>query len=81
MKHCIVQDEGRLRIVTLNRPEVMNALHSEAHFELEKVWDENTDPFTNAIRITVMTLRRKLGEGLIATVRGQGYRLVEPAAG
>ena len=39
-RHCIVQDEGRLRIVTLNRPEVMNALHSEAHQELAQVWDE-----------------------------------------
>ena len=37
LKYCRVEDEGRLRIVTLNRPEVMNALHSEAHFELEKV--------------------------------------------
>jgi len=37
---CTVQDEGRIRIVTLNRPEVMNALHSEAHHELEAVWDE-----------------------------------------
>jgi DNA-binding response OmpR family regulator len=45
---------------------------------LEKVWDENTDPFTNAIRITVMTLRRKLGEPpLIETVVGVGYK-VEP---
>src|SRR3972149_843638 len=35
-----VQDEGRLRIVTLNRPEVMNALNSEASHELEKVWNE-----------------------------------------
>lgn len=40
LKYCRVEDEGRLRIVTLNRPDVMNALHSEAHFELEKVWDE-----------------------------------------
>ncbi|MBB5688522.1 enoyl-CoA hydratase [Roseomonas alkaliterrae] len=40
LKYCRVEDEGRLRIVTLNRPEVMNALHSEAHFELEKVWDD-----------------------------------------
>ena len=40
LKYCRVEDEGRLRIVTLNRPEVMNALHSEAHFELEKVWGE-----------------------------------------
>ena len=38
--YCIVQDEGRLRIVTLNRPEVMNALHSDAHHELASVWDE-----------------------------------------
>jgi DNA-binding response OmpR family regulator len=44
---------------------------------LEKVWDENTDPFTNAIRITVMTLRRKLGDPpIIETVVGVGYRLV-----
>lgn len=38
--YCKVQDEGRLRIVTLNRPEVMNALHSEASHELERVWNE-----------------------------------------
>lgn len=44
---------------------------------LEKVWDENADPFTNAIRISVMTLRRKLGEpAIIETVVGTGYRLV-----
>jgi enoyl-CoA hydratase/carnithine racemase len=37
---CQVEDEGRVRVVTLNRPEVLNALHSEAHLELEQVWDE-----------------------------------------
>jgi crotonobetainyl-CoA hydratase len=37
---CKVEDEGRIRIVTLNRPEVLNALHSDAHLELEQVWDE-----------------------------------------
>jgi DNA-binding response OmpR family regulator len=43
---------------------------------LERVWDEHTDPFTNAIRITIMTLRRKLGEpAVIETVVGVGYRL------
>ena len=46
---------------------------------LEKVWDEAADPFTNAVRITIMTLRRKLGEpSLIETVVGVGYRLVKP---
>jgi len=43
---------------------------------LEKVWDENTDPFTNVVRVTVMTLRRKLGDPApIETVTGVGYRL------
>ena len=43
---------------------------------LEKVWDENTDPFSNVVRVTIMTLRRKLGEPpLIETVAGAGYRL------
>ena len=39
-RYCTVADEGRLRIVTINRPEVMNALHSEAHWELDGVWNE-----------------------------------------
>ena len=43
---------------------------------LERVWDEAADPFTNAVRITVMTLRRKLGDPpLIETVIGVGYKL------
>ncbi|MCK2213728.1 response regulator transcription factor [Actinomadura sp. ATCC 31491] len=43
---------------------------------LEKVWDEHADPFTNAVRITVGTLRRKLGDPpLIETVIGAGYRI------
>jgi two-component system response regulator VanR len=43
---------------------------------LERAWDENADPFTNAVRITVSALRRRLGEPwLIATVPGVGYRI------
>jgi DNA-binding response OmpR family regulator len=43
---------------------------------LEKVWDEFTDPFTNTVRVTVMGLRRKLGEPpIIETVTGAGYRI------
>jgi len=37
---CKVEKDGRILIVTLNRPEVMNALHTPAHQELEKVWDD-----------------------------------------
>ncbi|XSG77201.1 response regulator transcription factor [Herpetosiphon llansteffanensis] len=43
---------------------------------LERAWDEHADPFTNAVRITVSGLRKRLGEPwLIATVPGVGYRI------
>jgi two-component system, OmpR family, response regulator VanR len=43
---------------------------------LQQVWDEHADPFTNTVRMTVMTLRRKLGEpAVLETVMGAGYRV------
>jgi DNA-binding response OmpR family regulator len=43
---------------------------------LERVWDANTDPFTTTVRVTVMTLRKKLGDPpFIETVVGAGYRI------
>ena len=46
---------------------------------LEHVWDQFTDPFTNTVRVTVGTLRRKLSAGgeppVIETLIGSGYRL------
>jgi two-component system response regulator VanR len=43
---------------------------------LERAWDEHADPFTNAVRITVSALRKRLGEPwVIATVPGVGYRI------
>ena len=56
---------------------------SQEHL-LEHVWDEHADPFTNTVRVTVGTLRRKLSEDdetqAIETVIGSGYRLVDPGA-
>ncbi len=48
---------------------------------LEHVWDEHADPFTNTVRVTVGTLRKKLQSDesqphLIETVIGKGYRLL-----
>jgi two-component system response regulator VanR len=43
---------------------------------LARAWDDNADPFTNAVRITVSALRKRLGEPwIIATVPGVGYRI------
>jgi DNA-binding response OmpR family regulator len=57
---------------------------SQEHL-LEHVWDEHADPFTNTVRVTVGTLRRKLSVGdepqLIETVIGRGYRLLEAPTG
>ena len=39
-QYCTVAREGALTIITLNRPEVMNALHSPAHFELAAAFDD-----------------------------------------
>ena len=46
---------------------------------LERVWDANADPFTTTVRVTMMTLRKKLGDPpLIETVVGAGYRIIGP---
>ena len=43
---------------------------------LARVWDENADPFTGAVKITISRLRAKLGNPpIIETVPGSGYRI------
>ena len=43
---------------------------------LVRVWDEEINPFTNAVRVTIMKLRKALGDPpAIQTVRGEGYRI------
>ncbi len=40
------------------------------------MWDENADPFTGAVRITMSRLRAKLGDpSMIETVAKAGYRI------
>ncbi|MGW8350973.1 response regulator transcription factor [Streptomyces wedmorensis] len=48
---------------------------------LEQVWDENADPFTNTVTVTVGRLRRKLGAPpVITTTTGVGYRIADDPA-
>ncbi|MET7803467.1 response regulator transcription factor [Micromonospora chersina] len=43
---------------------------------LDRVWDEHIDPFTNVVRVTMMKLRRKLGDPqVVETVPGVGYQI------
>ncbi|MCO1337412.1 DNA-binding response regulator [Kocuria polaris] len=77
-----VYREGRYVALTRKQFAVLEVLVAaeggvvSAEALLEQAWDENADPFTNAVRITVSALRKRLGEpGLIATVPGVGYRI------
>ena len=46
---------------------------------LARAWDENADPFTKTVQVTISRLRRKLGEPqIIETVPGVGYRITDP---
>jgi DNA-binding response OmpR family regulator len=46
---------------------------------LEQAWDENTDPFTKTVQVTIGRLRRKLGApDVIETIPGVGYRITDP---
>jgi DNA-binding response OmpR family regulator len=76
--------EGRLLDLTPKEFAVLSVLmHSAGEVVsseelLEKAWDEHADPFTNAVRVAVMTLRRKLGEpAIVHTVPRVGYRFGE----
>lgn len=43
---------------------------------LNHVWGYDYDPGSNIVDVYVGYLRRKLGDGLIETVRGMGYRML-----
>jgi len=90
VKHDLVFDRARRRVSRGGRPvaltrkemgilEVLLAADGgvvSAEELLERVWDENADPFTHTVTVTMARLRRKLGNpDLIETVIGSGYRL------
>ena len=81
----VASRDGRELALTLKEFGVLRYLMSRpehvvsAEELLEHVWDENADPFTQSVRVTVGTLRRKLAAAgerpRIETVIGRGYRL------
>jgi DNA-binding response OmpR family regulator len=91
LRHGAIELDPSRRIVTRDGTEVQLARKEFAVLEalmsvpgatvsaeqlLERVWDDQIDPFTNVVRMTIMTLRRKLGDPpVIQTVIGVGYRM------
>jgi two-component system response regulator VanR len=84
-----VYRDGRYVALTRKQFAVLEVLVAEdggvvsAEELLARAWDENADPFTNAVRITISGLRKRLGEPwIIGTVPGVGYRIdAQPDAG
>ena len=42
---------------------------------IERVWPEESEVEQKVVDVYISTVRRKLGEGMVETVRGMGYRL------
>ncbi|MGW7172294.1 response regulator transcription factor [Streptomyces xanthophaeus] len=76
--------EGRLLELSVKEFGVLEALlraspgFLSAEQLLEQVWDENADPFTNTVTVTIGRLRRKLGgPPVLTTTPGVGYRIAD----
>jgi enoyl-CoA hydratase/carnithine racemase len=80
-EYCTVVDDGPLRIVTINRPEVMNALHSHASHELEKVWDEFAARDDLWVGIVTGAGERAFSAGNDLKVQAAGKRGPRPRSG
>ena len=81
----LVRRQGRPLALSAKELAVLEALiaaspgYLSAEQLLEEAWDENADPFTKTVPVTIGRLRRKLGEPqVIETTVGVGYRLVGP---
>src|SRR5882672_2076095 len=80
-RFCTVEDDGRVRIVTINRPEVLNALHSEAHWEFDRVWNEFAASPDLWVGIITGAGERAFSAGNDLKVQAAGRRGPRPATG
>jgi enoyl-CoA hydratase/carnithine racemase len=78
---CTVEREGNLTIVTLNRPDMMNALHPPAHFELDAVFDEFAADAEQWVAIVTGAGERAFCAGNDLKFQAAGNRLTFPASG
>jgi enoyl-CoA hydratase/carnithine racemase len=78
---CKVEREGPLTIVTLNRPEVMNALHPAAHFELAEVFDAFAADPDQWVAIVTGAGERAFSAGNDLKYQASGGRMSAPPTG
>ncbi|SRR5579862_27461 len=78
---CKLEREDKLTIVTLNRPEVMNALHADAHEELARVFDDFASDPGQWVAIVTGAGERAFSAGNDLKVTAAGGRKPWPASG
>jgi enoyl-CoA hydratase/carnithine racemase len=78
---CRVEREGPLTIITLNRPEVMNALHPPAHFELNKVFDDFAADPDQWVAIVTGAGDRAFSAGNDLKYQASGGKMSSPPGG
>ena len=83
LQHRATRD-GRQLDLSVKEFAVLEALLRVGHTVLsaedllERVWDENADPFTKTVQVTISRLRRKLGDpAVIETIPTVGYRIID----
>jgi crotonobetainyl-CoA hydratase len=78
---CTVAREGKLTVVTLNRPEAMNALHADAHEELARVFDDFASDPEQWVAIVTGAGEKAFSAGNDLKVTAAGGRKPWPASG
>jgi crotonobetainyl-CoA hydratase len=78
---CTVEREGALTLVTLNRPDVMNALHPPAHEELARVFDDFAADPQQWVAIVTGAGERAFSAGNDLKYQASGGRMTMPASG
>jgi DNA-binding response OmpR family regulator len=84
LRRIVVRDGRRLDLSTKEFALLETLLREapavlSAERLLELAWDENADPFTKTVQVTIGRLRRKLGDPpAIETIPGSGYRIADP---
>jgi crotonobetainyl-CoA hydratase len=76
-----VEREGPVTVVTLNRPEVMNALHSPAHFELGEIFDAFRDDPEQWVAIVTGAGERAFSAGNDLKHQASGGKMGSPPSG
>jgi crotonobetainyl-CoA hydratase len=76
-----VDRDGPITTVTLNRPEVMNALHSPSHFELEQVFNDFAADPEQWVAIVTGAGERAFSAGNDLKAQAAGLRMANPPTG